>query len=306
MSQIVYSAEVASALAEHRPIVALESATLRAFANSDGLEVARESEELIRKNGAVPATVAVTDGRIHVGLETEQFERLSTATNYKKIGAREIASCQVLGQTGLTTIGATIAVAKLTGIRFSAASGLGGVHHGYAERPDISADLGEMATAPILVVASGVKSFLDVSATAEVLETLSIPVLGWRSDSLPLYYVAAGGPPVSARVEEAREAAAIAWHHWSTLKRSGGILLGCPPAADLSEVDEYIADALRAARTEGIAGPAVTPFVLAHVHRRSEGRSVEASKQLILDNSALAAEVALAYSAVAHDLDSKE
>jgi pseudouridine-5'-phosphate glycosidase len=169
------------------------------------------------------------------------------------------------------------------------------VHYGFAERPDVSADLGELATAPVLLVASGMKSFLDVNATAEVLETLSIPVLGWRMDTIPLYYVAQGGPPVSARVESASDVAATAWHHWNTLRRRSGIVLGQPPRADVPDVQEFIADGLERARKDGVTGPAVTSYVLGHVHRASGGRTKEATRMLILDNAALAGEIARSY-----------
>jgi pseudouridine-5'-phosphate glycosidase len=195
-------------------------------------------------------------------------------------------------------VGSTLAIAALAGIRFMATSGLGGVHRGFAERPDISADLAEMTRAPVLVVASGVKSLLDVPATAELLESLSIPVLGWRADTIPLYYVATGGPPVSSRVDSAAEAAAIARHHWGTLHRSSALLLARPPTESLTDVEALIVGGLAEADRDAIVGPAVTPHVLAYVHERSGGRTAAASKQLILDNSALAAQVAVAYAGV--------
>jgi pseudouridine-5'-phosphate glycosidase len=170
--------------------------------------------------------------------------------------------------------------------------GIGGVHRGFAERPDVSADLGELARASVLVVSSGVKSLLDVTATLEVLETLGVPVLGWQVETLPLFYTAEGGPPAPATVATASEAAAIARAHWS-LGRAG-LVLARPPAENL-DVEPLIEAALAEARARQVTGQAVTPFVLAEIHRESGGESVRINKRLIADNAALAAEVAVAY-----------
>jgi pseudouridine-5'-phosphate glycosidase len=186
-------------------------------------------------------------------------------------------------------------VAARTGIRFMGTGGLGGVHRGFPAPPDVSADLGELTRSPVLVVSSGVKSILDVAATAEVLETLGVPVLGWRTDSLPLFYVAHGGPPVAARVESTAQAAAIARTHWHELGRSTAILLGRPPVESLDDVEPLIDDALAAAAAGGVTGQAITPFLLAYLHEHSEGRTAAANKELVADNARLAAEVAVAY-----------
>jgi pseudouridine-5'-phosphate glycosidase len=169
--------------------------------------------------------------------------------------------------------------------------GIGGVHRGFAGRPDVSADLGELARTPALVVASGVKSLLDVPATLEALETLGVPVLGWRTETLPLFYSAAGGPPVPATVETASEAAVVAGAHWSLGR--GGLLLAQPPAESL-HVEALIESALVEAAATNVTGQDVTPFVLAHIHRETGGESIRANKRLIADNAGLAAEVAVA------------
>jgi pseudouridylate synthase len=183
-------------------------------------------------------------------------------------------------------------VCSVAGIRFLGTGGIGGVHRRFAERPDVSADLPELARAPVLVVSSGVKSLLDVTATLEVLETLGVPVLGWQTATLPLFYTAEGGPPAPATVATATEAAAVARTHWSLGR--GGLLLGQAPAESL-EVEPLIEAALAEARSEHLSGQAVTPFVLAHIHRESGGESVRINKRLIADNAALAAEVAVQY-----------
>src|SRR6185436_3909052 len=159
-----------------------------------------------------PATIGVLDGRIRIGLDHDELERFTPAA--RKLGPRDLAACAVQGAVGATTVGGTLTAAAAVGIRFMGTGGLGGVHRGLPTPPDVSADLGACARVPALIASSGVKSLLDVPATAEVLETLGIPVLGYRTDELPLFYAAAGGPPVSARVDEPHEAAAIARSHW--------------------------------------------------------------------------------------------
>jgi pseudouridine-5'-phosphate glycosidase len=214
------------------------------------------------------------------------------------VGPRDLAAAVVQGALGATTVGATLAVCRTAGIGFMGTGGLGGVHRGFPAPPDVSADLGELARVEVLVVSSGVKSLLDVSATAEVLETLGVPVLGWRTDTIPRFYTAGGGPPISARVETADEAARIARSHWELGRRSA-LVLARPPSESLDDVEPLIEQALADARAEGVSGQGVTPFVLARLHERSGGRTVEVNVQLIADNAALAAEVAVAYARLA-------
>ena len=201
----------------------------------------------------------------------------------------------VQGGLGATTVGGTLAVCRMAGIAFIATGGTGGVHRGFAASLDISADLPQIARTRALVVSSGVKSILDVPATAELLETLGVPVLGWRTSTLPLFYSAAGGPPVSAVVSSAKEAALITAAHWQ-LNDSSGVLLTRPPEPSV-EIEPIIAEAVARVESQGVRGQAVTPSVLALVHELTEGRSAEVNRQLIADNAALAAEVAVAYSA---------
>jgi pseudouridine-5'-phosphate glycosidase len=196
---------------------------------------------------------------------------------------------------GATTVGATLAVAHAAGVRVLATGGIGGVHRGFPDPPDVSADLAQLARTPALVVSAGVKSLLDVPATAELLESLGVPALGFRADTLPLFYTTEGGPPVSARVESAEEAARVARAHWDL--GGAGLLLGRPPDAPLEDVEPLIEEALAAAEATGISGQAVTPYVLAHLHRESGGRTEEANKALVAQNARLAAEVAVALAA---------
>ena len=172
-----------------------------------------------------------------------------------------------------------------------ATGGLGGVHRGWPTPPDVSADLQALASTQVLVVSSGVKSLLDVPATSELLETLGVPVLGYRTDDLPLFYAAHGGPPVSARVESAAEAAAIARAHWEI--GGGGLLVGRPPDESLDDVEPLIERALAEAEAQGVRGQAVTPFVLSYLHRESGGRTLAANRDLIVGNARLAGEIAV-------------
>jgi pseudouridine-5'-phosphate glycosidase len=286
--------EVRDALDSGGAVVALETTLVaHGFPAGEGLDVALEAERRVREAGAVPATVGVFEGRVRVGLSADELERFAAAgDSARKAGPRDLAVCVAQGVLGATTVGGTLLACSLAGIRFLGTGGIGGVHRGFAERPDVSADLGELARVGVLVVSSGVKSLLDVDATLEALETLGVPVLGWQTETLPLFYTAAGGPPVPATIATANKAAAVARAHWS-LGRAG-LLLARPPAESL-DVEPLIEAALADARTQGVSGQAVTPFVLAHIHRETAGESVRINKRLIADNAALAAEVASAY-----------
>lgn len=291
------SDEVSAALADGRPVVALETTLVsHGFSAGRGLEAAVESERRVREAGAVPATVGVLDGTIRAGLELGELDRFAAAgTAARKVGARDIAACLVQGAIGSTTVGGTLAVCRLAGISFMATGGLGGVHRGFAQLPDISADLPQLARTPVLVVSAGAKSILDVPATSELLETLAVPVLGWQTPTLPLFYAAEGGPAVSAIVSTSAEAAEVARAHW-TINPSGGLLLARPPADGL-DIEELIATAVRQVSDRGVTGQAVTPAVLALIEDLSDGRSVEVNRALIADNAGLAANVAVAYAA---------
>jgi pseudouridylate synthase len=287
--------EVVDALESGRALVALETTLVaHGFPEGEGLDVALEAERRVREAGAVPATVGVLDGRVQVGLDRSDLERFAAAgESARKAGPRDLAVCVTAGVLGATTVGGTLAVCSVAGVRFLGTGGIGGVHRGFAERPDISADLGELARSSVLVVSSGVKSLLDVTATLEILEALGVPVLAWQAETLPLFYRAEGGPPAPAKVATASEAAAIARAHWS-LGRAG-LLLARAPAESL-DVEPLIESALAEARAQAVTGQAMTPFVLAHIHRQSGGESARINKRLIADNAALAAEVAVAYS----------
>ena len=287
--------EVSEALAAGGAVVALETTLVaHGFPPGEGVEVGLESERQVRSAGAVPATVGVLDGEVRVGLTAQELDRFGPEA--RKAGPRDLAVSAVQDAVGATTVGGTLAAARAVGIRVLATGGIGGVHRGFPDPPDVSADLAQLARTAALVVSAGVKSLLDVPATAEQLESLGIPVLGFRVDTLPLFYAAAGGPPVSARVESAEEAARVADAHWQL--GNAGLLLGRPPDEPLEDVEPLVEQALAAAEAEGVSGQAVTPFVLAHLHRQSGGRTEAANKALVAQNARLAGEVALEIAAL--------
>jgi pseudouridylate synthase len=280
---------IAEEVRESSAVVALETTLVaHGFPPGEGVEVGLESERHVRLAGAVPATIGVLGGEIVVGLTESELERFDA--DARKVGPRDLAAAAVQGAVGATTVGGTLAVARAAGISWLATGGLGGVHRGFPDPPDVSADLAQLARTPALVVSAGVKSLLDVPATAELLESLGVPVLGYRVDTLPLFYAAAGGPAVSARVESAAEAARIARTHWEL--GGGGVLLGRPPDEPLDDLEPLIEQALRAARDGGVAGQALTPFVLAYLHRESGGRTERANRDLVAQNARLAGEIA--------------
>jgi pseudouridylate synthase len=290
--------EVADALAAGGPVVALETTLVsHGFTEGRGLAAAIESEKRVRDAGAVPATIGLVDGEIRVGLDQSTLERFAEAgTAARKVGARDIAACLVQRALGSVTVGGTLAACRLAGISFMATGGIGGVHRGFAQSLDISADLLQIARTPAVVVCSGAKSILDVPATAELLETLAVPVLGWQTQTLPLFYTADGGPAVSAVATSAQGVAGIARAHWE-INPSGGLILGRPPVDGL-DLEDVISRAVDQVQAQGISGQAVTPAVLALVEELSGGRSVEVNRTLIADNAALAGQVAVAYAAM--------
>jgi len=282
---------VAEEVREASAVVALETTLVaHGFPPGEGVEVGLESERRVRAGGAVPATIGVLDGEIVVGLSEAELARFDASA--RKVGPRDLAAAVEQGVVGATTVGGTLAVARTVGISLMATGGLGGVHRGFPDPPDVSADLAQLARTQALVVCSGVKSLLDVPATAELLESLGVPVLGYRTDTLPLFYAAAGGPAVSARVESPEEAARISRAHWRL--DGGGLLLGRAPDEPLDDVGPLIEAALRAAHDQGVRGQAVTPFVLSYLHRESGGRTLRANKELVAQNAQLAGEVAAA------------
>jgi pseudouridylate synthase len=285
--------EITAEVREAEAVVALETTLVaHGFPAGEGVAAGLEAEHRVRDAGAVPATIGVLDGKIRVGLSARELERFDTGA--RKVGPRDLAVCIAQAAVGATTVGGTLSVCRMVGVRFMATGGLGGVHRGFPEPPDVSADLGALAGTQALVVSAGIKSLLDVPATVEVLESLGVPVLGFRTDELPLFYSAAGGPAVPARVESAEEAARVARAHWEL--RGAGLLLARPPDESIDGVEPLVEEALAEAGRTNVRGQAVTPFVLSFLHERSAGRTLAANRALVAANAALAAEVAVAWS----------
>jgi pseudouridylate synthase len=279
---------VSDEVREATAVVALETTLVaHGFPRGEGVEVALESERRVREAGAVPATIGVLEGEIRVGLSEEELERFTV--DARKVGPRDLAACVTSGETGATTVGGTLAVCRQAEIRFVGTGGIGGVHRG--SRLDISADLVELARTQAVVVSSGAKSLLDVEATAEVLETLGVPTLGYQTDTLPRFYDAEGGPPVSQRVESVEDAAAIARAHWE-LGGAGVLLANRPPRS--IDVEELIESALNESVELGTTGQGLTPFILGRLHEESGGETLEVNRALIAANAQLAAELAVA------------
>jgi len=291
--------EIERALIRSQPVVALESSVIaHGLPAPHNLEAAREVEERVRAAGAVPATVAVIDGVVRIGLADEELERLATEPQTRKVGPRDLAATVLSGECGGTTVGGTLAVCAISGIHFLATGGIGGVHRGWQQTGDISADLRELSGSPVCVVCSGAKSLLDVAATLELLETLGVPVVGFGTSSFPLFYVRESVHELTDRVDDPGTVAALVGAHWG-FARSTGVLVARPVAAELALdpalVESWVAEALEAAQHDGVAGSAITPFVLAHLHERSGGASLAANRRLLADNAGLAAEIAVAY-----------
>jgi pseudouridylate synthase len=265
---------VSDEVREADAVVALETTIVaHGFPAGDGLAVGLEGEQRVREAGAVPATIGVLDGAVRVGLTEAELERFDSSA--RKAGPRELAGCVAHRQVGATTVGGTLAVCRAAGIRLMGTGGIGGVHRG--DRLDISADLLQLSRSQVVVVSSGVKSLLDVESTAEMLETMSVPVLGWRTDTMPRFYDAGGGPPVTERVESVDDAVRLATLHWEL--GGCGVLLARPPDESI-DVDDLIEGALAEAEREGVRGQAVTPFVLSRLHERSGGRTLAANREL--------------------------
>ena len=293
--------EVAAAIAEGRPVVALESTLIsHGLPHPRNLETARRLEAAVREGGAVPATVGIVGGQPIVGLSDDEIAILATSETVRKCSRRDIALAVARGEHGATTVAGTLALMGLAGIRVFSTGGIGGVHRGADQTFDISADLVELARSRAIVVCAGAKALLDLPRTIEVLETAGVPILGWRTDELPAFYSATSGLPVTARIESATEAARVALAAWA-LGIGGGVLVGVPPPPGTTlaneRVEQSLADALAEADRRGLRGPEVTPFLLRAVGEATGGESVEANLALLENNARVGAEIAVALSA---------
>ncbi len=298
---LVVSEEVRAATEARKPVVALESTIIaHGLPRPRNLLVARELEEAVRREGAVPATIAVLDGRPHVGLDKEQLERVANEDGIRKLGHRDLPLAVAAGASGATTVSATALLASLAGVRVFATGGLGGVHREWTVTQDESADLGLLARTRITVVCAGVKSILDVPATLQRLETLGVPVAGYGTDRFPGFYLADSGHPVDWTLDSPEQVAAV-MRAQDALDGPGSALVVANPVPEEEQLDpdlhaRVLAGALRACEAEGVTGQAVTPFLLDHLVRHTDGASLSANLAAVRGNVRLAARIATAWS----------
>jgi len=294
--------QVRDALAERKPVVALESTIIaHGMPWPRNAETALQVQADVRAHGAVPATIAVIDGRPTVGLTDAQIERLGREGRAAaKLSRRDLAACMARGGTGATTVAGTMVLAERAGIAVFATGGIGGVHRGAETSLDISADLHELARTPVAVVCAGAKSILDLPLTLEVLETLGVPVLGYRTDTLPAFFARDSGLALEQRFDDLCDVARAMRAHWSL--GLGGLVVAnpVPEAAALPRewIDRTIDDALTAAQAAGVRGKATTPFLLERIQVASQGRSLEANIALVRHNAAVAAQLAAAWASL--------
>ena len=292
--------EVAEAIDRGGPVVALESTVIsHGLPRPHNLETAQRMEAAVRREGAVPATVGLLNGRLIVGLSHEEIELLANADEVHKVSRRDLSAVLASRKPGATTVAATILIASQAGISVFATGGIGGVHRGVQETLDISADLAELARTPVAVVCAGAKIILDLPRTLELLETLGVPVVGFRTSSFPAFYVRDSGLNLDLRVESAEEAARL-MSIQSQLGLSSGIVFCNPPpesgALARAQTESLIKTALIAANSAGIQGKAVTPYLLSYLSNASDGATLKANMDLLVSNASVAAQIAIAQS----------
>jgi len=292
--------DVAAALQAGQPVVALESTVIaHGLPRPQNLETARAMEAAVREEGAIPATIAILAGRLVAGLSSEQLAAFAATDGIAKVSRADLAAVLATRQTGATTVAATMLIAARAGIRVFATGGIGGVHRGAELSFDISADLPEIARTPVAVVCAGAKAILDLPRTLEVLETLGVPVAGYRTDKFPAFFVEDSGLQLQSRVDTPSEAARLMQLHWQLGLTSGIVFCNPPPSASAlgkREVDAWIAQALQAAAVAGIRGKSVTPYLLDYLAKASGGKTLETNIALLVNNARVAAQIAKAYS----------
>jgi len=294
---IKYSEAVAKALGDKSPIVALESTIItHGLPRPKNLEVALEVEQIVIEAGATPATIAIIDGQINIGLEPDQLTRIANDENILKASIRDLAVISTQKKSAATTVAATSHIANMAGISLFATGGLGGVHREAWQSWDESADLLALANTPVLIVCSGAKSILDVSATLERLETLSVPILGYKTNKFPGFYLTDSGFELEHRVETPRDIAQI-WRARGDVAIDKSALIVANPVSNQMERalhDQLLFDGLSKAKIDGVVGKAVTPFLLDYFHTNSKGESLRVNIEIIKANAALAAQIAVA------------
>lgn len=294
--------EISAAIEENRPVVALESTILsHGMPYPDNLAFAAEVERVVREEGAVPATIAVLDGKLKVGLNNEELERMCRAEGVGKVSRRDLPVYLAEKRPGATTVASTMMIAALAKIRVFATGGIGGVHRGAETTMDISADLQELSKTPVAVVCAGAKSILDIGLTLEYLETMGVPVLGMRTDRFPAFYCRDSGYPADFKLESEQEAAAVLKAQWGVGMQGGAVIANPVPEAyamDSGRMAEVIRRALEECTKKGIHGKGTTPFLLRKVVELTGGDSLKTNIQLALNNARCAARIAKSYAAL--------
>lgn len=291
--------EIEEAIREGKPIVALESTILsHGMPYPENIEFAHKVEEVVRGEGAIPATTAIIGGKLKVGLNADELELMCKGENIAKASRRDVAVYLATKQTAATTVATTMLIADMAGIRVFATGGIGGVHRGAQETMDISADLQEFAHTNVCVVSAGCKSILDIGLTLEYLETFGVPVLGYQTENFPAFYCESSGYGVDYKVKDAQEVADIMRTKWD-LGLEGGVLVGNPIphewSMDHSIIDKAIDEAIEMAKEKGIHGKATTPFLLATIKELTGGSSLASNLQLAYNNARVASRIAVAF-----------
>lgn len=300
MKNYLYVApEIQEAIDNGKPVVALESTILsHGMPYPENLEFAHKVEEIIRAEGAIPATTAIIGGKLCVGLDSDQLEIMCKAENVGKVSRRDVATYVATEQVGATTVATTMMLAEMAGIRFFATGGIGGVHRGAETTMDISADLQELANTKVGVICAGAKSLLDIGLTLEYLETMGVPVLGLKTDDFPAFYCRKSGYGVDYNAADEKTVAKIMKTKWDLGLKGGAVIANPIPAEyelDFDEMETVINRALAAAKEEGIRGKATTPFLLAHIKEYTKGVSLASNLQLAYNNAREAAKIAVEY-----------
>lgn len=295
---LVFSSEVKKALSENAPVVALESTIIsHGMPYPQNLEVAREVETTVRNNGATPATIAILDGRLHVGLSKEELEKFAQAKDVMKCSRRDLPFVVSKKITGATTVAATMIIAEMAGIKIFATGGIGGVHRNAESTWDISADLTELAQTNVAVVSAGAKAILDLPKTLEYLETLGVPVIGFDTGDFPAFYTRSSGIQLSLRLNTPKEVAAFLQAKWSMNLKGGAVIANPIPMEfelNKAEIETAIQHAIDDSFALGITGKETTPFLLKRLNEATKGESQKANKALVINNAKAAALIAAA------------
>ena len=292
--------EIAEAVAAGKPVVALESTILsHGMPFPQNVEFAHKVEEIVRSEGAIPATTAIIGGKLKVGLTSDELDIMCKAENVGKISRRDVAVYLATGKTGATTVATTMLIADMAGIRIFATGGIGGVHRGATETMDISADLQELAHTQVAVIGAGCKSLLDIGLTLEYLETMGVPVIGYDTDDFPAFYCRRSGHGVDYNAKDAKTVANIIHTKWE-LGLAGGALIANPIPKeyelDYDEMEKVINRALEMAKEQNIHGKDTTPFLLSHIKDLTDGVSFASNLQLAYNNARIASRIAVEYS----------